>query len=239
MQPLIGITATVENGKLALDDDMMFAILQAGGIPVALPQTGGDDSLAAACLERLDGLLVSGGVDVDPLLYGEEPMQGLGSILPDRDRTEQSYIRSALGRDQPILAICRGAQMLNVTAGGSLYQDIYAQLEGVLLHSQKAPRSHRSHFVDIERESMLYRIVGAERLPVNSFHHQAVKALAPCFIRTASASDGILEAYESTEHTFVVGVQWHPENLARSDPAAQQLFAGFVQACRSYGEGSC
>lgn len=232
-RPLIGITASVAEGKMTIADDMMFSVMQAGGLPVVLPYVQ-DQAGAEAVLDRIDGLLVSGGPDVDPLLYGEEPLPGLGQIMPDRDRMEALYIRIALQRDFPVFAICRGAQMLNAAAGGSLYQDIASQLSGVLLHAQRAPRDHLSHYVQVKPDTKLHRIVESERFKVNSFHHQAVKALAPGFVQTAWSSDGVVEAFESSAHEFVLGVQWHPENLTRltETDAARRLFASFVKACR-------
>jgi putative glutamine amidotransferase len=209
----------------------MFSVIQAGGIPIVLPYLVEEEGVAELS-NRIDGLLISGGVDVDPLLYGEEPLPQLGSVMPDRDRTEIALIRQALAIDMPVFAICRGAQIVNVAAGGSLYQDIYSQYKGTLLHSQRSPRDHLSHYVTAEAGSMLHSIAKSDRFLVNSFHHQAVKKLAPGFRRTAVASDGIVEAYESECQRFVMGVQWHPENLIRKDAIAQRLFSSFVDACK-------
>lgn len=208
----------------------MFSVIQAGGIPIVLPHLV-EEEVIAELSSRIDGLLISGGADVDPLLYGEEPLPQLGSVMPDRDRTEIAFIRQALAMDMPVFGICRGAQIVNVAAGGSLYQDVYSQHKGALLHSQRAPRDHLSHYVTAEADSMLHSMIKSDRFLVNSFHHQAVKRLAPGFRCTAVASDGIVEAYESESHRFVLGVQWHPENLTRKDAIAQRLFRSFVDAC--------
>jgi putative glutamine amidotransferase len=208
----------------------MNSILNAGGIPIVLPLTE-DDEVIAASIGRIDGLLLAGGVDIDPQLYGEEPLPGLGQVTPDRDVWELKLTREAMRRSIPIFAICRGSQMLNVAAGGTLYQDLASQKPGALQHSQKAPRDHLSHSVNAERDTLLHRIVGQERFTVNSFHHQAVKQLAPGFRATAWAADGVIEAYEQPDSPFVLGVQWHPENLARSREPARRLFAAFIEAC--------
>jgi putative glutamine amidotransferase len=231
LKPIIGVTASAKEGRLSISEDIMFSVIQEGGLPVVLPYLV-EEATVAELLTRIDGLLISGGVDVDPLLYGEEPLPQLGSVMPERDSTEIAIIRQALAMDMPVFAICRGAQIVNVAAGGSLYQDVNSQHKGALLHSQRSPRDHVSHYVTVETDSMLYSIAGSDRFLVNSFHHQAVKRLASGFRLTATASDGIIEAYESDRHRFVLGVQWHPENLTRKDAIAQRLFNSFVVACR-------
>lgn len=231
MQPMIGVTAPLRDGKIIVSQDVMQAVLAGGGIPVVLPYTKNHDSIREM-IERIDGLLLSGGVDIDPTLFGEEPLPGLGEIMPQRDELETQLIREALGQDLPILAICRGVQMLNVVAGGNMYQDVSSQKANILQHSQKAPTDHLSHFVNIEKGSKLQQIIGQERIKVNSFHHQAVKDPAPGFQVTAAASDGVVEAIESLQHTFVVGVQWHPECSVSSDEPSQKIFRAFIAACR-------
>lgn len=233
MKPLIGITASLEANTIKLQRENSRAIEQAGGIPVIISyvdQQATVDELAG----RLDGLLLSGGGDIDPFLFGEEPIPALGSITPDRDWLEGLLIQRFLDRGKPILGICRGCQILNVVAGGSMYQDIYSQKKemALLQHAQQAPRDHVSHFITIAKGSLLSRILGEGPEKVNSFHHQAVDHMAPGFIVSARSSDGVVEAFESKNHPFVLGVQWHPEDLFLKYPTMAKLFSAFVFACR-------
>lgn len=235
MAPSIGVTSSIREGTLlTMGMDNAHSVVNAGGVPLVLPNIANEsvlDQLAAS----LDGLLVTGGGDVDPTWYGEEPHPALGEVSPERDQFEIALIRRFLQRNKPVFGICRGCQVLNVAADGDMYQDIYAQSGRPLLqHSQKAPREHASHYVDIVEQSMLHSIVQNIRLKVNSFHHQAIRRAGAGFAITAYSSDGIVEAIESTQHRFALGVQWHPENMTRSgDPAARLLFEAFVHACRA------
>jgi putative glutamine amidotransferase len=181
--------------------------------------------------ERMDGLLLTGGGDIDPTLFGEEPLPGLGSITPERDTLEIALIGHMLKANKPIFAICRGCQILNIAAGGDMYQDLYTQRDNLLQHTQHAPRSHTSHTLEVVEDSLLHRISGEVSFKVNSFHHQAVRNLAPGFVVSAAAKDGVIEAFESRNHTFVLGVQWHPEFMAEKDEVSQRLFNTFVAAC--------
>ncbi|KQL55112.1 gamma-glutamyl-gamma-aminobutyrate hydrolase [Heyndrickxia shackletonii] len=233
MKPLIGITAHVElDSKHTLANDYIQAVIKAGGIPVLLPI--GIDADVRQLASRLDGLVLSGGGDIDPTLFGEEPHPNLGTISPGRDSLEIALIQEMLDRDKPILAICRGIQILNIAAGGDMFQDIYNQIDTPLLqHSQKASRSHLSHYVKAEPNSLLANIAGQSEFKVNSFHHQAVRNVIHPLVITALASDGVIEAIESVHHSFVVGVQWHPEPLAlNGDHISMQLFIKFVEACK-------
>lgn len=229
MKPIIGVTAPLIQGKVTLDQDVANSILLAGGIPYILPYTQ-DSTTLDEVISKMDGLLLSGGVDIDPTLFGEEPIPGLGEIMPERDALESALIIRSLKLDLPILAICRGIQMLNVAAGGNMYQDIYNQKSNLLQHSQRAPRTHLSHFVQIKKDSLLHSITGTDNFKVNSFHHQAVKDPAPGFIISAISSDGVVEAIESQQHKYVVGVQWHPEFLTTIDEVSKKIFESFVHA---------
>jgi putative glutamine amidotransferase len=232
MQPIIGITPTLNDKQWVLNRDLSDSIFKAGGMPYIIAYSQELTQLQLIC-QSLDGLLLTGGAeDVDPLLYGEEPRVGLGDLSPERDRAEIILAREMLRLNKPIFAICRGCQILNVAAGGSLYQDIYSQCD-TIQHRQKAPRSHLTHSVQIVEGTLLHQITGSHKIMVNSFHHQAVKSLAPEFIESAMASDGIIEAYESTMHRYVLGVQWHPENCYVTDEYSRKLFHAFVGACRA------
>lgn len=239
MKPTIGITASKELGKehYVIQQADTEAIVQAGGLPVMLPHLLADKEIDQIA-ERLDGLYAAGGNDVDPTLFGEEPHPGLGTVIPSRDAFELALIHKMLELNKPILAICRGTQILNVAVGGDMYQDLSTQKEGDLLqHQQKAPKFHGLHFVDIPEGSLLHRLVGVTRLKVNSRHHQANRTVPASFLISGTASDGVIEAIESKEHHFVLGLQWHPENMAvAGDGPSRAIFNGFVNACLEEGD---
>lgn len=232
MKPLIGITAGQHKGTThILKDTYVQAVIRAGGIPVIVPI--GNEPNCAQLIEPFDGFIFSGGEDVDPTLFGEEPARGLGEVAPARDAFEMAFAKAAIQSNKPILGICRGMQLLNVALGGSLYQDIETQKEGTIRqHDQKAPPSHPSHFVQLTEGSYLQKIFTKETIKVNSFHHQAVKQMGASLKIGGVASDGVIEAFESTEHPFFVGVQWHPEALLeKEDEGSLQLFQAFIQKC--------
>ncbi|TWT27487.1 gamma-glutamyl-gamma-aminobutyrate hydrolase family protein [Planomicrobium sp. CPCC 101110] len=235
MKPFIGITSSVELGRDEYAIEMVDteAILNAGGLPLMLPHIM-EEADIDGLVEKLDGLFAAGGYDIDPTLFGEEPHPNLGVIIPSRDHFELLLIRKMLEAGKPILAICRGAQILNIAVGGDMYQDLPAQFGGTLLqHQQKAPKFHGSHFVEVARDSLLYQLTGEERLKVNSRHHQANRLVPKPFIISGKASDGVIEAIESKEHRFALGLQWHPENMARvKDVPSLRIFKGFIAACR-------
>jgi len=239
MKPIIGVTASLELGRddygIELADTE--AILAAGGLPVMLPHLVEEADLDEIA-EHIDGLFLAGGYDIDPTLFGEEPHPNLGVIIPSRDAFELALAKKVLAMNKPILGVCRGAQILNIAVGGDMYQDITTQVKGDLLqHQQKAPKFHGSHFVDVTEGSLLNRLTGKTRIKVNSRHHQANRLVPAPFVISGKASDGIVEAVESTHHHFVLGVQWHPENMARaSDSASVQIFSGFVEACKEEGD---
>ncbi|HSI65793.1 MAG TPA: gamma-glutamyl-gamma-aminobutyrate hydrolase family protein [Planococcus sp. (in: firmicutes)] len=238
MKPIIGITSSMELGakSYAIGEANIQAISNAGGLPIMLPYLREEADIEQLA-QRMDGLYASGGYDIDPTLFGEEPHPNLGVIIPERDQFELALIKRMLELDKPILAVCRGAQILNIAAGGDMYQDIYTQKKGDLLqHQQLAPNSHGSHFVDVPAGSLLHKLAGRERFKVNSRHHQANRRVPDSFMVSGTASDGVVEAIESREHSFVLGLQWHPENMAEaSDPSSQKIFEGFVGACSKKG----
>ncbi|MEX0890544.1 MAG: gamma-glutamyl-gamma-aminobutyrate hydrolase family protein [Gemmatimonadota bacterium] len=194
-----------------------------------------------ALLARCSGLVLSGGEDVAPSRYGEKPHPNLEEVLPERDEMECRAIQTAFELELPVLAICRGIQILNVYLGGTLYQDLHDQYETPLDHSQSQPWETRTHVVHVEPASRLCKLVDCEDLTINSFHHQAIKDLAPGLRVVARAEDGIIEGVESTEHDWVVGVQWHPErHEARAEDVLdpdRNLFNGFRRAVAGYASG--
>jgi putative glutamine amidotransferase len=225
--------ATADSGpKQYLNRAYVWAIENAGGIPVILPVTQNPDVIARY-LGVVDGLLLSGGVDVAPACFGEEPHPKLGSVDDDRDTTELPLIRDALAQDMPVFAICRGIQSLNIALGGTLYQDIPSQAPSAIHHQQSdvgIPRNTTSHSVRIVPGSHLRSIVGVEEMQTNSFHHQSLKQVADGLVVTALAPDGIIEAAESPAHRYVVAVQFHPEETAPNDLHSRQLFEAFIAA---------
>jgi len=254
-RPLIGITANTAAGgrwadhALSHEKDFVWrdyssGVAAAGGLPVVLPcvagasgePDAGDAALVAETVGRLDGLLLTGGFDVAPEHYGEEPHPKLQEVDVAKDALELAAVRAARERGLPIFGICRGIQMIAVAFGGALYQDVDAQVEGAIAHRQHKDPRHASHAVRVEPGTRLAAIVGqAGPLRVNSYHHQAVKRLPDGFRVSARAADGVVEAIEATDprHGFVLGVQWHPEAMWRRDEAALRLFRGLVAACVS------
>lgn len=213
------------------------SILKAGGTPFIIPPFDDTNSLINT-LESLDGVLLTGGADINPLFLGEEPVKELHSINPRRDRQELLLARLAADRQIPILGICRGMQLMNAAFGGSLYQDIHSQMEGTRIkHDQDLGRGYASHTVEIEKDSLLCQLFGTETLAVNSFHHQAVKEVAPGFRATARATDGVIEAMESAEYKPMMGVQWHPECfILQGDECMMPVFHWLIGEAASFRE---
>jgi putative glutamine amidotransferase len=234
MKPIIGVTSSYTDERtLQTSYDNIKSVTQAGGIPVVLPNLTDPEEINELA-GSLDGVLVTGGGDIDPTLFGEEPHPELGLIHPDRDTFETDLLKRCLDSNKPVLAVCRGCQILNIAAGGDMYQDIYSQTDRELLqHTQRAPRSHASHFVEVEQDSLLYKITKLSKFKVNSFHHQALRDMADGFRVTAVSGDRVIEAFESTAHSFVIGVQWHPECMTeKGDLPSVQLFSAFVKASK-------
>lgn len=203
----------------------------AGAIPLPVPDTA--DERIRALLELADGLLVTGGSDVDPRAYGLQPHAKLGSVNPRRDHLDRVALQFALARPgMPILGICRGIQSLNVVAGGTLVQDVASEVEGALKHSQSAPGWHPTHDLTVTEDSLLHEILGSERVAVNSFHHQAVAEVAEGFRAVAHSDDGVVEAIERDAGAFCLGLQSHPELMAPRDQRIARVFERFVAACR-------
>ena len=233
--PVIGITANFSDGNMQLAPGYYQSVLAAGAIPFVIPPFD-DENLLVALLDRIDGLLLTGGADINPLFLGEEPVKELHNINPRRDRQELLLTRLAANRQIPILGICRGIQIMNAAFGGELYQDIYSQTDRRLIkHSQDLDRGFASHTVNIEKDSLLHDIMQCDTLPVNSFHHQAVKEAAPGFRVTALSADGVIEAIESTEYKSMIGVQWHPECfILERDEVMLPLFGWLVKAAGGF-----
>lgn len=231
-RPAIAITAgpsTKEPEFYMLRDDYVRAVEAAGGVPVVLASGRPED--AGDLLARVDGLLLTGGADVDPSFYGAAPHPKLKEVLPGRDAFELALVRSALDRDVPVLAICRGHQVLNVATGGTLVQDIPSEIGGRSDHDPDVERWTTAHEVRVRPGTRLRQILGRDTLAVNSFHHQAIKALGAGLQATAwSVSDEIVEGVEMPDRRFVIGVQWHPESFWDHGGTFGPLFEALVQA---------
>ncbi|MGC8838718.1 MAG: gamma-glutamyl-gamma-aminobutyrate hydrolase family protein [Anaerolineae bacterium] len=209
------------------------AVWEAGGIPLLI-LPGLDGGALEALIARLDGLLLAGGGDVDPALYGQAPHPNLTGVDRARDDLELPLARLALHRGLPVLGICRGIQVLNVATGGTLYQDLPSQRTGSLAHGcfqPQFPPDHLAHEVALVPGSLLARTMGQEAFPVNSRHHQGIDRLGERWRAVAYAPDGLVEAIEAPDHPFALGVQWHPENLLGLPEHGLRLFAAFVSAC--------
>jgi putative glutamine amidotransferase len=210
--------------------DYLESVRRAGGEPVEVADT---EEAPDAIVARVRGVMLTGGGDVDPGLYGETPHATYEPAEPGRDAFEIALAKAALSADVPLLAICRGMQVLNVAMGGTLIQDIPSEIAGALNHSIREPRFHIAHEVWVSRDSRLWSIMtdklDGESLQVNSRHHQAVKRVAPGFEVNATAPDGVIEGMERSASRFCLAVQWHPENFWRTGEF-RPLFEGFVEA---------
>ena len=235
--PIIGLTGNFRDGDCTLAEGYYQSILKAGGVPFIIPCYDDTDALINT-LDKLDGILLTGGADINPLFLGEEPIQELHGINPRRDRQELLLTRLAADRQIPILGICRGIQTMNAALGGPLYQDIHSQMEGTRIkHDQNLDRCYASHTVTIEKDTLLHRLFKTDTIAVNSFHHQAIKEPAPGFRVCARATDGVIEAMESTEYKSMLGVQWHPECfILKGDECMMPLFQWLVQEATSFKE---
>lgn len=239
-RPLVGITcgtsaldAAAKTPQDRINRAYSVAVWQAGAVPVVLPVIEDEDA-AEALLDPLDGLLVSGGYDVAPRLFGEETLNDTVEVDAPRDAGELPLLRAAIARDLPMLCICRGIQSLNVVLGGTLYQDLPSQLPSKIAHRQTEPRGVATHAIEIERGSRLSRIAGSTAMAVNSFHHQALKDVAPGLEVTARAADGVVEAVERAESRFLVAVQFHPEETAPVCPKSRSLFKALAEAATRF-----
>ena len=229
-RPVIGITGNFNEGQLKLLPGYFRSIEAAGGTPVVIPPRRKPDASLISLIDRIDGLLLSGGADINPILLGEDPVPALHGINNERDAFELALTRLAYNRQVPMLGICRGIQVLAAALGGTVMQDIATAMPHSTLvkHSQDADRGVATHFVTAEADSVVGRLLGT-RFAVNSFHHQAVGEPGPHFRVTARSADGVVEAIESTDMKSIIGVQWHPECFwPEGDSCMMPLFEHFV-----------
>lgn len=233
--PLIGISANYREGDSCIENSYALSILEAGGVPVLIPVCT-DIEILRETVKRLDGLLLTGGGDINPLFAKEDPIPQLQEYNIIRDQYDFTLVKLATDRCIPIFGICRGHQVINLAFGGNNYQDIYSQRQTpTLKHSQSVSREYGSHTVLIEKESQLFNIMGTDSIVVNSFHHQAIKDVAPGFHVSATSPDGIIEAMEGMPAYPIFSVQWHPEKMAvRPDQQMQRLFHYFVNEAKLF-----
>ncbi len=243
-RPIIGITTqTLEpiEGELprcwVMSQRYVDVLTSVGAIPWVIPLTRDMDTLRAI-YDRLDGVFLPGGVDVDPAHYGESRLPVCGVTDQDRDRVEVELVRWAIAERKPVLAVCRGVQVLNVAAGGTLHQDLESWCETAIKHdffpSGGNQRDDLTHDVQVLAGTYLASIMGAGVSTVNSMHHQGIKRLASRLVVNAIAPDGLIEGVEGTDDGYLVGVQWHPEELVESDPAMRRLFTSFIESASAH-----
>jgi len=228
MNPIIGITcnSAQEKNWSYLQDAFVTSIETAGGIPLLIPFLESKENIKEVA-KKIDGLLLSGGRDIDPFRYGEEPTKVKALDIP-KDKLEIELMKLIIELKKPILGICRGAQMLNVACGGSLNQSISKALK----HYQEAPTDYPTHEIEIIPETLLFEIIGKKRVRVNSFHHQAIRDVAPGFIVSALAKDRTIEAIEKKTRPFALGLQFHVEYLWQKNSLFKNIFLSFVKECK-------
>ena len=233
MRPIIGVLAEIDNElSTMVQNPYIHAIEKSGGIPVLFPYVG-----ECKTIERLvdicDGFFFTGGADIDPKRYGEEPRETIGDVQEHRDEFEFNVFQRVIKTSKPILAICRGAQLINVALGGTLYQDIPSEVQTKILHKQIEPKFSNSHDVRIMINTPLYEMMRTERIKANSFHHQAIKTLGDGLEIMALAKDGIIEAVYSSGRQYIRAYQWHPERLFETDTKNRIIFEDFIRVCES------
>ena len=215
------------------------ALTAVGALPWMIPLVGDEPETLRGIYERLDGVFLPGGADIDPANYGEERHERCDKGDPARDEVELTLVRWAIAEGKPVLGVCRGLQLVNLAAGGTLYQDLAEQMPGSIKHDYfpfggRYARDFLAHDVSIGANTKLAEIFGAGPLKVNSMHHQGVRKLGDHLVASAVAPDGLIEGIESTNGNYIVAVQWHPEVLLEKDESTRRLFASFIQAATDY-----
>ena len=232
-QMVIGVTPLydVQRDSVWMIPGYLDGITQAGGIPVIFPLDCGPKQLHQL-FDMVDGVLFTGGQDVDPALYGEQRRETCGEICQKRDIMERELLQMCRIHQKPAFGICRGIQLFNAALGGTLYQDLEHELTSEIRHHMAPTYNRAVHCVQIDGDSLLYRIVGEQNIAVNSYHHQGVRELASTLTACAWSADGLLEAVEDRRQPFFLATQWHPELFWRRDENSRKLFRAFVNACR-------
>ena len=234
MKPIIGLTSQFEYSVSRKFNKLNYtyidAVVKGGGVPIILPILKNLDDLDKY-LDSIDGIIFTGGEDISPLLFGENPIKEVDTICYDRDKIELELFKRAYNRGMPILGICRGLQLINVALGGTLYQDINRQLPNSLGHISTYNIEGGYHSIDIIDDTILYDILGKEKINVNSQHHQSVKELGKNLRVNALSSDGVIEGIETTTGNFVLGVQFHPEAMIEETKEFINIFEYFILYC--------
>lgn len=233
MKPMIGITPLVdtERDSYWILTEYMKGVEMAGGIPVMLPLITDKDDIKKLA-SSFDGFLFSGGPDIDPKYFGEDLLPECGLILPERDAMEIALFKEVLALGKPIFGICRGLQLINVAAGGSLYQDLQTQYPITVNHRMEPPYDKVVHKVSILPDTPFAELLACEELGVNTRHHQAIKDLAPSLKEFAISEDGLIEGIYMPDKRFVAATQWHPEHAFGTDMCSEKFFQAFVDACK-------
>ena len=238
-KPFIGITcdymmsekeSSLGQERYFASKDFIDAVVDAGGVPVLIPILSSEEDMLRI-MDTLDGIILSGGFDVNPIFYGEEPTKHVGFTYTPRDLCELFIVKAAIEKDMPILGVSRGQQIMTVAFGGSLYQDISYNEDSYVNHFQRASITDIGHYVNIIPGTKLHKIFDTDRVLVNSFHHQASKEVPKNFTVTAMSADGIIEAIEHKSKP-IMAVQWHPEIMIRKHPVMLRIFEEFIKSCK-------
>lgn len=242
-RPLVAVTTTIEERSgshqrpsIFLYTSYLEALERVGLAPVLITPAHAASAIAAI-VAACAGVVLTGGEDVEPARYGEQPSPALGTVVRSRDEMEWRVLDAALGRELPVFGICRGMQVLNVYFGGTLYQDLNSERPGEVVHQQAEPWGRGTHYVALFEDTLLRRAVGTERIFINSYHHQGVRELAPSLRATAQAEDGLIEGLEAGGHPWLMGVQWHPERHEASAPETdpdRRIFESFRHAVHAF-----
>lgn len=223
--------SSINRGVNRINCEYINAVVEGGGIPVVIPNLQDTENMDRY-VDIVDGIIFTGGEDVSSNYFGEEPLKEVTMISRDRDLTEMALFMKVYEKGIPIFGICRGMQLINIALGGNVYQDIYTQAPGVHGHTCETNLQEGYHNINISVGTIMHEIFNKEKLQVNSLHHQALKTLGKDLKVTANSSDGIIEAIESTNHKFIMGVQFHPETMAMKYKEFIKPFSYFVDKCK-------
>lgn len=234
MSKIIGVVPLWDEKKESvwMIPGYLEGIINTGGVPIILPFTDDEDVLRRSA-KLCGGFLLTGGQDVSPEIYGEEALPQCGEACGVRDRMEEFLLNLAISEDKPVLGICRGIQFMNAVLGGTLYQDIPTQYDTYTIHCQKPPYDIPVHNVTVAEDSPLYQVIRKTEISVNSYHHQAVKALSDKLRPMAYSEDGLVESVYIPDKRFIWAVQWHPELNFKTEKSSEEIFGKFVEACKT------
>lgn len=235
-KPVIGILSNLlimEGGmfpgieRAYVNNDYVEAVALGGGVPLLIP-VNEDEYIIKEQIDLVDGVVISGGYDINPLIYGEQPSQKMGFTYPKVDEFYLKAVKYAIDKDKPVLGICKGVHILNVLYGGTLYQDISLMNGCFIKHVQSSKREIPTHLVNVKKDSVLFQILG-DKVLTNSYHHQCIKSIGQGLKVAATSDDGVIEAIEKTGSSFVLGIQWHPEMMAKSCEAMLNIFKKLIE----------